>query len=311
MTPSHTKPIVNVAAAVLTRADGRVLLAERPQDKVSGGHWEFPGGKFDAGENEQQALVREVAEEVGVVIDAAAPWLVYDHEYADKVVRLHVHRVSSWHGTPTGRERQRISWEDPAALAVHPLMAAYGRAMAALRLPALVAVAYADDHDRSEFLARTEQALRGGLELLILRERTMLPAQFTQVARKVTDLARGYGAKVMIEAGKAHASQGTAHGVHVCCCQLSSMTAVPSHAHWSASCKTADHLARASALGAAFATVRPLCSHGSAQVDWSAFQALIERSAVPVFASGEIGPDDLGPALRAGAHGIALPLSAW
>ena len=93
MTPRPSKPVVNVAVGVLTRADGRVLLAERPREKLSGGHWEFPGGKFDAGENDWQALVREVEEEVGVVIDAAAPWLVYDHDYPDKVVRLHIYKV--------------------------------------------------------------------------------------------------------------------------------------------------------------------------------------------------------------------------
>lgn len=311
MTARPAKPVVNVAAGVLTRADGRVLLAERPRDKSSGGHWEFPGGKFDAGENEGQALVREVQEEVGVVIDAAAPWLVYDHEYADKVVRLHIYKASSWHGTPRGNERQRISWEDPAALSVAPLMAAYGRAIEALRLPAVVAVVYADCCERAEFFARLEQALRGGLRVVVLRERNMLAAQFAQFARRVSELARAYGARVLVEAGKAQAAQALAAGVHVCSCRLPAMVAPPAGAIWSASCRSAADLTRAATLGATFATVPPPVAASGGGIDWDGFRAMIQRSSIPVFASGDTGPEHLDAALRAGAHGIALPLSAW
>jgi len=311
MSPTAPKPVVNVAAAALTRADGRVLLAERPNHKLSGGHWEFPGGKVDAGENERQALVREVAEEVGIVIDAAAPWLVYDHEYPDKIVRLHIYKVSSWHGTPRGQERQRISWEDPNALAVAPLMHAYSRALDALRLPTVIAVAYADSCGRSEFLAQTERALRSGLGVIVLRERTMLPAQFTQFARQVSDLAHRYGAKVLVEAGKAHAGHSTADGAHVCCCKLPEMTTAPAGAIWSASCKTPHDLDLAAARGATFATVPPPGAEDGTAIDWDRFSAMIKRSAAPVFASGGLAPEHLDHALHAGAHGIALPLSAW
>jgi 8-oxo-dGTP diphosphatase len=302
------KPVVNVAAGVLTRADGKVLLAERPANKTSGGHWEFPGGKFDAGEDERQALAREVAEEVGVVIGAAVRWLTYDHEYADKVVRLHIHKVSDWHGSPRGQEGQRITWQHPAELSVSPLMEAYRRALEALRLPTVIAIARAECCGRSELLDRMERALRGGARTVVLRERHMLPAQFAQVARRGAELARRYGAKVLVEGGKVHSAHCNADGVHVCSGRLLTMAKPPAGAVWSASCRTADHLARAAARGAAFALVTPQAGGGN---DWDAFGRLIQHSAVPVFASGGVTPADMENALGAGAHGLALPLSAW
>ncbi|GGD39537.1 NUDIX domain-containing protein [Sinisalibacter lacisalsi] len=308
MISNARKPVVNVAAGVLMRADGKVLLAERPASKASGGHWEFPGGKFDAGEDEHQALAREIAEEVGVAIGAAVRWLTYDHEYADKVVRLHIHKVLNWHGSPRGREGQRISWEHPAELSVSPLMEAYRRALQALRLANVIAVARAECCDRSELLARIERVLRAGVRTIVLRERRMLPAQFAQVARRGAELAGRYGATMLVEGGKVHSAHSHADGVHVCSGRLLTMAPPPAGAVWSASCRTADHLARAGAHGAAFALVP---SHAEDGTDWEAFGRLIRHSAVPVFASGEVAPADMANALGAGAHGLAVPLSAW
>ena len=180
-----------------------------------------------------------------------------------------------------------------------------------LRLPTVVAVAYADSCGRSEFLAKAERALRSGLGVIVLRERSMLPAQFTQFARQVSDLAHRYGAKVLVESGKAHAGHSTADGAHVCCCKLPDMVKSPAGAIWSASCKTAHDLELASARGATFATVPPPGVETGSTIDWDAFSGMIQRSSVPVFASGGLAPEHLDHALHAGAHGIALPLSAW
>ena len=139
----------------------------------------------------------------------------------------------------------------------------------------------------------------------------MLPAQFTQFARRVSDLAHRHGAKVLVEAGKAQAAHTSADGVHLCSCRLPGMSTAPTGGIWSASCRTTDHLARAASLGAGFATVPPPGAGEGPGIDWEAFRALIQRSAVPVFASGGVQPEHLDLALQAGAHGVALPLTAW
>jgi 8-oxo-dGTP diphosphatase len=91
---------------------------------------------------------------------------------------------------------------------------------------------------------------------------------------------------------------------------MPNMTTAPG-ATWSASCRSSEHLARAAAFGASFVTVPPPGVADAAGIDWNAFGALIGRSSVPVFASGGVAPEHLDLALNAGAHGVALPLTAW
>ena len=81
---------IHVAAGVILNSEGQILLALRPKDKHKGGLWEFPGGKVEAGESVQQALARELLEEVSLTVVEAAPFLIIDHDYGDKQVTLDV-----------------------------------------------------------------------------------------------------------------------------------------------------------------------------------------------------------------------------
>ena len=108
--------MVLVSAAVLVDADGRVLLAQRPEGKSMAGLWEFPGGKVEAAETLLEALTRELREELGVLVEAAEALMVLEHDYGDKQVRLDVHRVTRWSGEPRGLEGQPLAWQRPEQL---------------------------------------------------------------------------------------------------------------------------------------------------------------------------------------------------
>ncbi|HEY6132968.1 MAG TPA: NUDIX domain-containing protein [Rubrivivax sp.] len=102
---------VDVAVGVLVRPDGQFLLTSRPEGKVFAGYWEFPGGKLEAGETVEQALRRELHEELGITIGAAHPWQVELMDYPHARVRLHFCRVYDWSGEFVMRERQQMAWE--------------------------------------------------------------------------------------------------------------------------------------------------------------------------------------------------------
>ena len=125
--------LINVAVAVIQKEDGRVLMAERPYGKESAGFWEFPGGKFESGESAKQAITRELYEELGIRLNVAYPWICYKHTYPDKIVKLHVYRVFTWEGTPSGWEGQRISWENPSSVTVMPLLPANKKILQTIR----------------------------------------------------------------------------------------------------------------------------------------------------------------------------------
>ena len=84
----------------------------------------FPAVKFEFGESPSEALARELHEELGVELDAAYPWITREHSYPQMKVRLHLYRVLRWHGEPQGREGQQVSWQDPRAISVEPLLSA-------------------------------------------------------------------------------------------------------------------------------------------------------------------------------------------
>jgi len=308
-------PVVNVAVAVVQRSDGRVLLAERPRGKVSGGYWEFPGGKFEIAETPVQALARELHEEVGVELDAAYPWLTYEHAYPDKVVRLHFHRVTAWHGTPHGREGQRVSWEDPSAPAVAPLLPANDKVLKALNLPPVYAISAAAKHGVTEFMARLDQALDRGVRLIQVREPGMAPEQLAQLARRVVARAHTYGAKVLVNGDETIARKVGADGVHLPAATLARLRTRPALPLVAVSCHNAAELEQAAALGADFVVLSPVlptASHpGVATLGWEKFGTLTTGYSLPVYALGGMRLDLLDTAMRRNAHGIALLSGIW
>lgn len=117
------KPLVFVAAVALIDVDGRVLIAQRPPGKAMAGLWEFPGGKLDPGETPEQALVRELAEELGIDTreSCLAPLAFASHSYNDFHLLMPLFVCRIWKGMVTAREGQALKWVRPARLGDYPM----------------------------------------------------------------------------------------------------------------------------------------------------------------------------------------------
>jgi len=121
--PTGERPVTEVAVGVLIERDaagheGRFLLTSRPEGKVYAGYWEFPGGKFEPGETVDQALRRELHEELGITIGAVQPWQQELFDYPHARVRLHFCKVFDWTGDFEMREGQQMAWSAlPVAVA--------------------------------------------------------------------------------------------------------------------------------------------------------------------------------------------------
>ena len=115
--------IVLVSAVALIDADGRVLLAQRPEGKSMAGLWEFPGGKVEAGETPEAALIRELKEELGINTwqSCLAPLTFASHAYPDFHLLMPLFACRKWQGTATPREGQTLAWVRPAALRDYPM----------------------------------------------------------------------------------------------------------------------------------------------------------------------------------------------
>jgi 8-oxo-dGTP diphosphatase len=116
-------PLVLVAAVALIDPDGRVLVAKRPAGKQMAGLWEFPGGKVEAGERPETALIRELNEELGIAVREAclAPLTFASHDYGDFHLLMPLYVCRRWEGRPAGREGQTLAWVWPAKLRHYPM----------------------------------------------------------------------------------------------------------------------------------------------------------------------------------------------
>ena len=115
--------IVTVAACALVDPDGRVLLAQRPEGKPMAGLWEFPGGKVEAGETPEQTLIRELQEELGIVVKEAclAPLTFASHGYPEFHLLMPLYVCRRWDGIVTAKEGQALSWVRPNRLRDYPM----------------------------------------------------------------------------------------------------------------------------------------------------------------------------------------------
>ncbi len=146
---SPSADTVRVVAAALI-AGGRVLIAERPQGKHMAGRWEFPGGKLAGDETEEQALVRELREELGVELLQGRPVVGLRHSYPDRTVQLSLWVVERFRGEPRGLEGQALKWVEPARLAEQDLLEADRPFIAALVEWASTPTAREDFHGRRQ-----------------------------------------------------------------------------------------------------------------------------------------------------------------
>lgn len=115
------RKVVEVAVGVLVKPDGMFLLTSRPPGKVYQGYWEFPGGKLESGETVEQALRRELQEEIGITVGAVHPWKVKMVDYPHALVRLNFGKVFDWTGELQMHEGQLFAWQS-LPVTVQPLL---------------------------------------------------------------------------------------------------------------------------------------------------------------------------------------------
>jgi 8-oxo-dGTP diphosphatase len=307
--------IVRVAAAVIERGDGHVLLAQRPPGKAYAGYWEFPGGKLEAGETPEQAVGRELREELGIVVRRASPWLVQEFVYPHAHVELHFFRVRAFDGEPVGHDGQAFAWQDPLALTVSPMLPANTRVLAALRLPAVYAITCAGDVGEDVFLARAERALAGGVRLVQLREKAWDEDRRNAFATRLNALAMRHAARVLLNGEAAQARALGLAGVHWTAQRLADATSRPRDLLVAGSCHTHAEVMHASALDLDFVVLGPVLAtptHADAvTLGFDGFAQALAGTRVPVYALGGMRPGDLDAAIAHGAHGIAMRRYAW
>ena len=311
--------LVEVLAGVITDARGRVLLARRTEGRDLAGLWEFPGGKREPGETPEEALVRELHEELGIEARVGAHLITVPQLYPGKRLRLDVRRITHWTGIPRGREGQALAWVPAHKLSDYAMPPADIPVVAALRQPDRYAVSrgISAASGTDAWLAALDATLASGIDRLQIRLPGAEPGLVRQLATAAAERCRNAKAELLVNGDLALARELGA-GLHLRSTQLAGLDVRPTlaaGAALAASCHTAEDLAHAVRLGCDFAVigaVKPTATHpGQPGIGWEAFARLREMASLPIYAIGGLGPDDLEDARRHGAQGIAAIRGLW
>jgi 8-oxo-dGTP diphosphatase len=306
---------IHVVAGVIQDARGRILLARRTETRDMPGLWEFPGGKREPGESSEQALVRELQEELGIEAEVGEWLMEVPQLYPDKRLRLEVRRIVGWKGQPRGREGQALTWVSPDRLGRYSMPPADLPVVAMLRQPEHYLVTPAPGDDEEGWLGRIDQLLRGGVRRIHLRGRGHDPLRWSALVERVLAQRGRQPVQVLLEGDIALARE-LGIGVHLDATQLLSLEArpLPAEQPVAASCHDLAGLRQAQRLGCDFAVLGPVLSTVSgvaAPLGWEGFEAMREMVSLPIYASGGLHPEHVVEARRHGAQGIAALRSLW
>ncbi len=324
---SQANKTTHAAVGVIQHENGLVLLAERPVGKPWAGYWEFPGGKVEVNEAPENALKRELQEELGITVTQSYPWLTRTFDYEAKydaenhlespakTVKLHFFIVTKWDGEPFGLEKQKISWQNPEKINVGPMLPANTPIFSALNLPSLYAISNLHELGEEVFFERLKLALQNGLMLLQIREKQLSKEDLTMFIERVVEVASPYKAKVFISSNLELALELGLSGVHFNRHDLMQLDKKPVGLICGASCHNKDELEKARLLDLDYVLLSPVkktLSHPSAKpLGWDFFRELITDSVMPVYALGGMDLSDLHAAKLHGAHGVAMQRNIW
>ncbi len=315
--------MLEVAVGLLCNADGQVLVSQRGVNTHLPGTWEFPGGKFEAGETSQQALSRELSEELGIKVLAAQPLITLRHRYPEKTVRLHVFEVMRWQGEPHSREQQSIRWVNYQQLTGLDMPAADAPILKALRLPGQYLITPpCPAGQQAVFLQQLERSLMAGIGVVQLRQPGMPLELLQQLAEVCWPVCVEAGARLVINGGVELIDQCPVDGLHLSGAQLIRLAGTTDVRDLlkpgqllGASCHDAEQLKLALQLDCDYALlspVKPTSSHPDTRpMGWGRFRGLTTACNMPVYALGGMQPQDQDQARANGAIGVAGISGFW
>jgi 8-oxo-dGTP diphosphatase len=315
---SRSGDCVHVVAGVISDARDRILLARRTEGRDLAGLWEFPGGKVDPGETPEQALVRELREELGIDARVGDAVIVVPQQYPHKRLRLDVRRIDGWSGTVKGLDGQALAWVPPHKLASYAMPDADRPVVAALRDSERYLITPEPDDDAC-WLSALSKAFDAGDRRVQLRAPMLAardPARWRALVERAASHAHGAGVDLLINSDIALAST-LGVGVHLRASQLRALSSrpLPSAQRVIASCHDLEELRLAQALDCDAAVLGPVlatASHpGQPGLGWQTFVEMREQVALPIYAIGGMTRSHIEIARSHGAQGIAAIRGLW
>lgn len=297
---------LQVAVGVIKNPEGKILISLRAAGLHQGDLWEFPGGKIEAFETVEQALIRELKEELGLTVTAISPLITVKHRYPEFSVQLNVFLIEQFSGIANSCIGQQIKWVAPDELKHYAFPAANQPIITAARLPCYYAIL--DDADVSLLWTNLHKILNQGVKLLQIRIKNLPAAAVAEFIEQAYPLCKQHQAVLLMNSAVDCSIK--LDGIHLTSSHLMALTQRPEHDSWlAASCHNLKQLQHAQHLGVDFVVLAPVLAtltHPDAvSLGWAKFSALVAQVNLPVYALGGMTKSSLSDARHSGGQGIA------
>lgn len=307
MTLNDSK-FIHVAVGVIKNTQDEVLIALRPQSAHQGRLWEFSGGKVEQGETVQQALARELKEELAITVQTSQPLIQIKHHYDDLTVLLDVWRVINFSGQPRSCEGQKIQWVKFNELSQYSFPDANKTIITAVQLPSDYAILNGDDV--TILLIQLQKLLNQGITLIQARVKGLSEVEVSQFFNQAIPLCQQAGAVLLVNSAVKNARTFNVQGLHLTSYDLLTLTEKPQGYCWvSASCHNRIELERAEKIDLDFVVIAPVLATkthpDTVPLGWERFKQLAASTYLPVYALGGLSQAEKLKAQYCGAVGIA------
>ncbi|MCK5262438.1 MAG: Nudix family hydrolase [Gammaproteobacteria bacterium] len=311
--------VIHVAAAAIVNSNNEILISRRAADVHQGGLWEFPGGKLESGELVQQALLRELDEELGISAASYRPLIKVTHQYPDKTVLLDVWKVDNYTGQAIGREGQTIRWQPVEQLDQAEFPAADVAVIQALNLPEHYLIT-GKFKSLQDFEQRLGLAIDKGIRLAQLRltndwVQSSNEKYAAEIIKLATDMCEQARVRLMFNIPDKLNHIITPSCLHLNSRKLQQYAERPDCNYLSVSCHNVQEMVAAQKLGVDFMVLSPVQATAThpeiTPLGWDSFSEMIAQVNVPVYALGGVSRSDTEKAWLAGAQGIAAIGGLW
>jgi 8-oxo-dGTP diphosphatase len=300
------KTIKAVVGILYSKNNTQILITKRRKNQFMPNYWELPGGKIETGEDEEDALARELQEELGIKTLRISLKHVMTHHYKDKTVNLSIYNVESYKGNVTGTEGQDIRWCNLQNLSNYKLLPTMRIIINRIRLPEYYWIT-PDERDPELLLQKCQNHLITGAKIIQLRSKDLIEHSYIG---KIHNLCQSYEARLILNVPNKTFKE-PCDGWHLTSEELLKYSKRPcaNNKLLGASAHNMKEAKYAEAVSVDYISLAPIeetPSHPNATpLGWEVAKDIVSKSNLPVYLLGGMGRDSLGRALKIRAQGIA------
>lgn len=299
---------IRAVVGVLRNKNQEILIAERRKGQFMAKFWELPGGKIEANESPQQALTRELKEELDIQVQQLSLHQTMVHKYEDRTVELSIYNINQYQNTAAGIEGQTIAWAKINDLNAYKLLPTMKAFIASIKLPNKYWITPSKNHNSNEWLAKFEQKLTQNISLIQLRSKNPLDSDFiTELYNK----CQQYDTKFLLNTTDKTFNESYCDGYHITTAEMLKLDKRPciNDKLLGVSTHNLKEALQAQAIGADFIVVSPVQATqthpDTIPIGWESAKEVVDKLNIPVYFLGGMGEKDLAKTLKLGAQGIA------